>query len=734
MPSLKQLPRLPRGGIKMKAIRSGHTGERGDRGPSNLPNFAAGGDFVSGVSSTEKRRAGLKPEHKMVLTALQVANLKLGRVATVSEVCDAMLPKEAERIKKTYAKDFGMAVSSILSMLMARELVFTPGRLGKNRYYGASDILAPEKSSLPDATSRRRRVLGLVYRAVEHFGRCVRVGDVIEVASSLSEGKDLNAPLITRDIMGLAETGELRVVGSIRGDEKGSNLYLPSDLDPETYKPTEPLTWLEEVAQVFETLWTEELERATEEGRRPRPVSTAEVRTRLSASHKPHPNLDDPRLLPNALIQLAQTDDPKVRKVERHTMASTMWAPVDVKDGALDLGSAFASDAERVAIAVERACNRLGRPVCVRDIKDEVELDPALQPAGKLKLRNIIADISKERIDGGDGDRRARVNRRCFYMDKVGGDAYYCHDATSLDEARSYVRFRQIELRWCRSNILADAGDYERCGLASVAIGQSLMVRTEAKSIVEDLDKLAREHSADGTTRREAASVREMASSVVDLADAWLARSSPRDLGLPEDVSPAIPGLTGTELLQLFKPIYPAAQDIQTGNKLTTFVSTKIRRFPNPSFESRFSPDSRTAAEYLYDESDALFFAASRWGGRECSLHAMMARAELGWLRDSRFVYPAARSTVFEERVKAVACLAFLWSDEGVALLRDLALGDPEPGVRQSALWAYGFARGEGAEDLLRERVGRDSDSRTRTFFMDMLERLESNDGLWWKV
>lgn len=163
-------------------------------------------------------------------------------------------------------------------------------------------------------------------------------------------------------------------------------------------------------------------------------------------------------------------------------------------------------------------------------------------------------------------------------------------------------------------------------------------------------------------------------------------------------------------------------------------VSNKIRRFPNPEFHSRFSSESHAAAEHLYDKSDALFFAATRWGGSECNLQAIMASEELGWLRDSRFVYTATRSPIFEERLKAVSCLAFLWSEQGIALLRDMTITDHEPGVRQSALWAYGFAGSEGAHELLQKRAASDPDSRTRAFFMAMLACLEVNNGLWWKV
>src|SRR5205085_12560577 len=130
---------------------------------------------------------------------------------------------------------------------------------------------------------RRRLVLGIVYRAVEHFGRAVRTGDVLDFAVGLQDEVNIAPELITRDILNLSWTGELTVVGTVRGDEKGINLYLPSDLNPESYMPTEPLTWLEEVAQAFTELWEEELNRATGEGRRPRPISIEQVRSRMAS-------------------------------------------------------------------------------------------------------------------------------------------------------------------------------------------------------------------------------------------------------------------------------------------------------------------------------------------------------------------------------------------------------------------------------------------------------------------
>jgi hypothetical protein len=699
--------------------------------PVGSPDHAASSASVIERSSLRK---GLLRTHQIVLTALEVANLRLTRVATVAEITECMLPAEVKWIGNNYSKELCSVIPSILELLKKKGLVFSPGRLGKNRYYGSLGVLNPGTSPLPDSLSRRRRVLGIVYRAVEHFSRAVRTSDVIDFVSKLQEDVDIDAEFITRDIMNLAENGELNVVGTVRGDGKGINLYLPSDLSPSSYLPTEPLTWLEEVAQAFGQLWEEEVYRATEEGRRPRPISTGQVRARLAASTNPHPNLGTLCYLPNALLQLAETDEALIRKVERQGKRSLMWAPVGLKDSTLDLGDAYASDAERVARAVERAYERVRRPVNVRDVRDEVEMDPALEPAGRLQLRSILADISKETVAAGNGNRRARVTRRCIYVGKVNGDSYYCHDARAENEARSYVRFRQLELLWGESATMRESAGYMRCSLPPVAVGQALLVKAEARTILNNIDELLRESAIDGATRNEAELLRNEVAETMEAASRWLVNSDIAYLDVPQDISLAIPGWTAAELLEALKPLYPAAQEMKSPNRLTTFINKKIHRFPNPEFESRFSKVPHKASEYLYDRTDALLFAATRWGGHECRMQAMIVQGEIGSLRDPRFIYPSLGSPVFEERLRGIAGLAYLWSAEGNELLRRVVLNDSEPGLRQSALWAYGFAGGEGAEEFLRQRAEADQDERTRDFFREAVACLMTNDGLWWKV
>jgi hypothetical protein len=197
----------------------------------------------------------MKTAHKTVLQALEIANLSLKRVVTVGELIKALLRKEVEELQASYAKDIDMSVSVILGLLIKRGRVFLPGRIGKHRYYGSANILDPSVSPLPDIKSRRQRVLDLVRESVAQLNRAVLIGDVLDYAAGRAEFRNISSESIPRDILGLVPTKDIMLVGTIRGDNRGANLYLPSDLDPDIYMPKEPLTWLELVADSFNEIW-----------------------------------------------------------------------------------------------------------------------------------------------------------------------------------------------------------------------------------------------------------------------------------------------------------------------------------------------------------------------------------------------------------------------------------------------------------------------------------------------
>ena len=132
------------------------------------------------TESTDSKVPEIRASHKLVLQALEIANLALKRVATVGETIKALTEREVKELQASYAKSIDQSVSVILSLLVKRGSGFSPGRIGKHRYYGSKSILDPSDSLLPAIKSRRQRVLELVRRSVTELNRAVRVGDVIK--------------------------------------------------------------------------------------------------------------------------------------------------------------------------------------------------------------------------------------------------------------------------------------------------------------------------------------------------------------------------------------------------------------------------------------------------------------------------------------------------------------------------------------------------------------------------
>jgi hypothetical protein len=674
----------------------------------------------------------LKIKHIIVLQALEDANRSHERVVVISEIAEEISDKDKKRLERTYSNDLGKIISKILGLLSTRGIVFSPGCFHRRRSYGSVHLFDPNDTSPPDTRSRRCRVLGLVREAVQKLGRAVRSADVLEHVASSELAERINEANITHDVLSLAKTGELAVVGHVRGEGKGCNLYLPSDMDADLYRPKRPLTWLDEVAQTVETLWADCVEEAKVKGRLPKPLTTGDIRARVvnSPFHTQYKIKKNPQVLVDAVKNLAGKRDPLLRKIKRRGQKALLWVPVGVEDKEVDFGAAYASDAERMCKAVERAVKRLGRPVSARDVKDEVERDFSLQPAGASSVYEALADASKETVDAGNGrGRQKRVTHHCYTIGRVGRDTYYY--TSNAPEARAYVSFRQLELRWSAAGYEEQLNALGTCSLLGVAEGRAMLLLKEAEIFRQDLAELLASRELEGATKREAEDLGECVEKTAELTRQWLISTEAQSLRVPADVVMAVPGWTAEELLHTLKPLYPQAQTITSTAKFIQLMDGCIRRVPNPSFESRFAKESRLASEFLYDRADALLYTAKQWGGPECSLQAMLASHELGRLRDPRFVFPALNAKSFETRLAAVACLAFLWSDEGNNRLKSLAEGDPDPGVRQSALWAYGFAGGEGAREMLNDKARNDANNRVREFAS---QALGAGDGSWWKM
>jgi hypothetical protein len=669
----------------------------------------------------------MKRTHKIVFDALEIANLALKRVVTTKEVIKALSRNEVKELQASYAKNMDESVSVILGLLIQRGSVFSPGKTGMRRYYGSRKILAPSVSPLPNIKSRRQRVLELVRQSVAELSRAVLVGDVLDYAARRAEFGNISPELITRDILGLVNTKDILLVGTIRGDSRGSTLYLPSEFDPKLYMPKEPLTWLEVVAGIFSEIWADHKKEAAELNSRPKPVVTSEVRARLRSKPKPHPNLADPQMVVNALIQLANTGDPLIRNISREGERSARWIPSEMSDDDGDIGDSYASDFERISEAVDRAVKRLGRPVTVSDIQVEVDRDPALRPAGKSKVANVIADAAKELIGAKGLPRFPRVTRRVFRAGSIKDTSYYIDDAEKLPTAQSYVTLGRHELMWEESNILEDLEGIKSCSLPTVRVGRAMMAIAEINHILGGVVDLIKSNEMDESTRDDALALRRNLNNALKDAKERLSSNAIEDLNLPVEVVSDAPGWTAAELLPIISPLYAAARNIDQPSKLIPLLEKSIRRVPNPAYTNRFASDARTAAESLFDRTDALLYMALTFGGRECRLQARFARNELGLLRDPRFIYPAIASNEFHQRLIGVSCLAFLWSEEGEKLLRRLAVEDSDPGVRQSALWAYWFSNSNDGWELIQRRVQNDPDEMVRSFAQNII--LESTHG-----
>ncbi len=673
------------------------------------------------ASTSAPIQGELKAEHAVVLQALEIANLALQRVVSLEEIIKALSAAEVEALESAYDNSLIQSLPLILRKLTARDIVFSPGRIGKQRYYGSTNVLNPEYSKLPEIKSRRQRVLSLVRDTVQKLERAVRIGDVIDHAQGISAYADIIPVFITRSLLSLVETGEIKCVGTIRGDAKGTRLYLPSELDPSLYWPKEPLSWIGLVEKVFNQIWEERKAEAEAVGRKPRPISTGEVRARMAAMPDPHPRLNNPQYMINAMLQLAKTDDAVIRKIEREGERILLWVPVGVSDDEIEIRDGYAKNSERVAEALRRTVERLGRPVNTREVQEEINNDPFLRPSGTSRIASILADAAKETVDWNHKERRPRVTRHVLRAGRVDGVAYYYHDTKTLPKAQNYVRLRQIESSWESASVEENLLTLPSCSLASVAVGRAMLVAAQTKAFLDELGRLFEDGKLDVFTRSEAETLQNTIRRINDDAEKALS-SYTNDYGLPAEVDLAIPGWTAEELLPVIKPFYTRAQKIETPNVLVRLLHGDIRRFPNPNFESRFSKIPASAVEYLYDRTDALLFIARQWGGYECRLQANFARNELRQLRDPRFVFPALDSEDFNRRLAAVSCLAFLWSDEGNTLLKRIAITDRDYGIRMSALWAYAFANGEAGHEFVMSRSRDDPEARVRDFAKQIVQ------------
>jgi hypothetical protein len=342
-----------------------------------------------------------------------------------------------------------------------------------------------------------------------------------------------------------------------------------------------------------------------------------------------------------------------------------------------------------------------------------------LHPASGASIASMVSDISKlhrQSKQQGVDVHYSRKLVRIFRAGRIDNDTYYYHEQKGLDDAKFFVQLEQLKCKWASYGAINQMTGLTNSAYPSIALGRALMVEANSRQTKINLERLLKTEHGIAEIRADAEILLDQVRSIVKQIQLWLKDKSRSTLKCPSEVDLKIPTWTAAELLAFLKPLYPLAQEITDPNKLIRLVFRSIRRVPNPSFRSRFNQIPYKAAEYLFDRTDALLYAAQKWGGHECCFQSALAASNLGLLRDERFVFPLLHMNQFDDRLTGVACLAFLQTQEAVEMLKFTAVEDPSSVVREAALWACGFIEGVRANDLFIRQRQNDPEERIREF------------------
>ena len=598
-------------------------------------------------------------------------------------------------------------------------------------------------AALPTTLSRRRRVLALVESAVARLARPVRLCDVIEEGERATVG--IAPKLIGRDFSNLRQTGEIVVVHRVRGGATAGTCYcLPASLPAGEHDrllarlPAAPVPWLEMVWSAFDALWTESCRAAAAAGTQPIPITTGAVRERLRQTTS-LPQMDDAQLLVNAMTALERGVNARIRRVARtHGSRARAWVPLGISEHEVAVSGAHASDAERVEMAVRRACDRLQVPaVGLQDIERAIAADPSLRIRGQQPLYLVLADTIKHHVGGrhaplGRGGldshpglpkplrRRPPVVR----VGRVRGHPYYAaipakandvERATRVADADAYLALLRLDERWRRLRAKQELDALAHSAAPSLKQERARRLWRACVSIGDALD--AAESRPEAWSEHGRALLRRAIDQALDAIRRSGLEPAESDIAseLQDDAREqraSMPLWSPDQLRHALAPIYPNAARAKQGSEIVRLLWSTLPRVANPGFVAR----RRGEAEMWFDRTAALIWGGLRFGGPECSMQAGIAKAELGPLRDARLVLPCFEHPLPNVRLVAVACAAFLRDRALMELLRAVARTDREPGLRRSALWAYAFADGPDVHSVLRAAAEADAAAFVRDF------------------
>lgn len=582
--------------------------------------------------------------------------------------------------------------------------------------------------------SRRARVRTLVGRAALLHGRAVRSVEVWNYAVTYAPGEvqvgALTKTNVTHDIQNLTAHKLVVVIGTVRGENNGSNLVVPANFvgDGTSWRPTEPVTWLDYVVDGMDRMLAA-ADRDTFTARELRAFLAEDIVARRAANRPTPVGLLGALRFRATLSALASSSDPVVAPVSGRL---AVWRRLTLSAGSgIETASPqYATDTDRIMEAARRVTVETGRPVVtVHDIRQALDADPSLTLSNGKELHAALTDLAKERIAVGTGRsaaRRVQRVRRVGVMD--GNTAYWV--ATGTDDDARWHAAQQFVASHGVFEAVTGGAFIERIARLKTVVSP-VIATGRARHILRELTDLqARVQALPATIpgRAEYAAQLEQHTAAVR---GWLKFRSAQVPGMPSDIHLGAPGLTANALRDLFAPVNTRTAAMHGTKTIVPHYSRLVRRFPNPQFKGRLSGDPATAALFLFDRVDAIGYAARQWGGAKCQLHALWAVEELGELRDARYALVALASESSAVRQRVIGTLALLAPPDAADTLLHHLRNDIDAGVRECALWALGLVMGEAATAVLTEVVTHDPDANVRR---TARAYLTLGDSWWWRA
>ncbi|GJG85500.1 hypothetical protein tb265_06810 [Gemmatimonadetes bacterium T265] len=699
-----------------------------------------------------------------ICAAVAAATTVHGRAVSMAEIADAM-GTDARALFGTDAT-WRVTFSRCVVACFERGALTSPGKRAWFRYYALPGT--PEATAgLPTEPTASERVLDVVRNLVRLHGRAVRPTEVAAAAAATWAAEAGCAPEQVRaasfnnvvvHLRRLVADGRVREVagptaGHHHAPAAGRRLYLPSDLPEGAADAPSDTSFRRAVEDAAGAVWADRVGAAQRLGGKPRPMSTTDVRRELETAERWSTEFVTTRVV-HALLACCRRNQPALRQVDRGDARLHLFVPAYIADDDVDLSPYFLNDAERSAEAVCRACARLGVPaVPLGDVAEEVRRDHTLAPEGRYSLSAVLsgsftrAAAARAGTPPADASLAARVRPRVARIGAVGYHPYY-GPADDLAAATRYVQRLNIEERWRALAPTSSLVTALAARVPAVRVGRALLLRDELRLLVSACESDA---ARPRTGKDEAETVAwaalrgslERDQDEIDRAVTGAAAGAPSTTQSGRGVESASPipgvGMLGSEVQAFARPIWRVARTIPTAGAIANRLRHAVRLLRNPDYRNPRAQTERERATTLLDRTEVLLYAATEWGGPQARLHGVVARGELGALRDLRFVLPGFEHPDFEVRIAAAACLAFLGHDPAAApALQAAAEHDPDAGVRQAALWALGIAVDDAgyaaALAFLRRRAVEDPSVWVREFAVRGIDAVTRDDGRWWRM